>query len=477
MKQLAALDLATIQTIGFGDVKPKFTIETYCFPEQVAFIRDESSFKTAVCSRRSGKTVSCAADLIETATKFSNCVCLYITLNRISGKRIIWNDLTFINRKYELGAKVNETELSLKFPNGSVIYVSGAKDKSEIEKFRGLAIKKAYIDECASFRNYIQDLIDDVIAPALFDYAGQLILIGTPGPVPVGYFYECSQSEEWSHHSWTMFQNPWLTKKSGMTVEELVQRELKRKGVTKDNPVIQREIYGQWVVDEDSLVFKYNTARNDFDKLPELTGEWFYIVGFDIGFNDADAIAVIAWNDHEKKAYLVEEYEKSQQGITELADELARVYKQYKPLKMVGDFGALGKKIGVELQKRFTLPVTAADKTRKLEAIEILNDALRTGQFKAKKNGLFAQDCFKVEWDRDTLRTDQKKVSDKYHSDICDGILYGFKECLHFISEAPPKKIEYGTSEYLRKQEEDMEQAAEFAYARAQEDDLWGDLR
>ena len=150
-----------------------FKLEDVCFDKQLAFINDPHPFVTAVCSVRAGKTTACAFDLIYTALTTPRIVCLYITLARTNAKRIIWPELVRINRDYELGGKVNESELSIKFKNDSIVYASGAKDKSEIEKFRGLALKLCYIDECQAFRNYISELVDEVIAKRLFDYAGR----------------------------------------------------------------------------------------------------------------------------------------------------------------------------------------------------------------------------------------------------------------------------------------------------------------
>ena len=39
------------------------------------------------------------------------------------------------------------------------------------------------------------------------------------------------------------------------------------------------------------------------------------IVGVDIGYNDSDAIAVIEFNRHHKKVYLVDEHVKNKQNI------------------------------------------------------------------------------------------------------------------------------------------------------------------
>lgn len=450
----------------------QFDLRRFCFPEQLAFIHDPSPFKTAVCSRRSGKTIACAADLVDTALANPGRVCLYITLSRINAKRIIWGEILAINEKFRLQGKINETELSMRFPNGSVIYLSGAKDKSEIEKFRGLPIAKCYIDECQSFRAYIQNLIDEVISKALFDYNGTLCLIGTPGPVPTGYFHECAHSPNWSHHAWTMFQNPHLEKKSGKTVLELVEQDMKRKGVSIDDPTIQRECFGRWTIDINSLVFRYDETRNNYDQLPSLPGHWDYVIGVDLGYDDSDAIAVLGWHPKVKEAYLIEEIVQPKQGITELAAQLDTLYRRYNPLKIVMDTGGLGKKIAEEIQRRYSIPIQAAEKSRKYEFIEILNDAMRTSRFFAQRRSRFAQDCFLVEWDKDSQ---ELKISDNYHSDITDAVLYAFRESLHWLYEPEAPKIAPQTPEWFKRQEEEMESLAlRSLQSRNQEDD-WTD--
>lgn len=704
-----------------------FDLEAFCFKQQLNFIRDPARFKTAVCSRRAGKTVACAAHLIHNAIHRRGSVGVYITLTRANAKRIIWPDLLKINRDYSLGGLVNETELSIRFPKfgDSIIYCSGAKDSSEIEKFRGMAITISYIDECfpgdtdvdtpsgpkkikdiklgdkvfnatgvgevisvstkkvdkaiklgfagktvtcslnhpfftergwvnagelragdylvrqeacvrlvrdgvheareeglsflreqllseaqpvhqkpderpenreesvgffkkdwsqaentwrqwersnatretylpasipgefrgglqlrdqnrrgqgtglshllqsglshsenqisdrgrrtvplqqekprpeerrlstfqrldsveilepsdlerlalgdfydigvsghpsysvadvlvhncQGFRQYIRELVDDVISKALFDYNGALCLIGTPGPIPAGFFYECATSPDWSHHAWTMFDNPWLERKSGKKAMELIQEDLKRMGVTIDHPKIQRECFGKWVVDQNSLVFQYDRDRNHYDSLPARSQQWSYVIGVDVGFDDADAISVLAWHEHHPDVYLIHEEVQNQEGISALAARIKRLYDKYEPLAIVMDTGALGKKIADELTSRFSLPIQAAEKSRKLEHIELLNDAMRTGRFFAKRDSRFSQDCMLIEWDQDST---ELKISDSYHSDIADSVLYAFRYCLQWLSTPEMIKPKANTPEWEEYQADEIERA------------------
>ena len=297
----------------------ELTLESYLFDKQLDFVRDDAPFKVAVTSRRSGKTVSCAVDLLYTALNTSEIVCLYITLSRNNAKKIIWPELKRLCRKFGISPKFNESDLSCELENGSMIYCSGASDKSEIEKFRGLSLKKVYIDECQSFPNYIEGLIDDVLAPALMDYAGSISLIGTPGPIPVGFFFDAYNSPNWSNHSWTFWDNPHIAAKSGLTHKDLFKRELKRRGVDKSAPSIQREWFGKWVLDTDSLVFKYDSKVNDYEQTPLCDN---FIMGIDLGYDDADAICILGWNDKEKVTYIVEEKTTRHQGLTELVEQI-----------------------------------------------------------------------------------------------------------------------------------------------------------
>ena len=452
----------------------RFNVTSFLFDKQLAFIEDPSPYKVAVCSRRSGKTTACAAHLIHMALNKAGSNSLYITLTRDTAKKLVWKELRRINREHELGGKENETELSIVFPNESTVFLSGCLNASEIEKFRGLALNLCYIDECQSFREYIRELIDDIIAPALIDYAGSLCLIGTPGPIPAGFFHECAvEQPAWSKHGWTLWDNPHLPIKSGVSQQILLERELKRRGVTADSPSIRREYFGEWVLDSDSLLLHYDAIRNDFNTLR--TGvQYNYILGIDVGYDDSDALSVLAWSEHDPVTYLVEEVITAKSDITTLASQIKELENKYKPQKMIMDMGGLGKKIGEELIRRFLIPVEAADKARKMENYALLDDALRTGLFKAKKDSRFAKETYLVEIDRDKTTPESIKVSSRFHSDIIDAVLYAFKISYAFTYKPPePEKPVWGSPEWAKQQASGMFEAELEAAQQASEYAKW----
>lgn len=456
---------------------PKFSVEAFAFDKQLNFIRDPARFKTAVCSRRAGKTLACAADLMDTATTLPGDVA-YITLSRKTAKKIIWRELLKINKEFKLGAKLDNTELTLELPNGNMIYVSGAKDATEIEKFRGLALRKVYIDESQSFRSYIEELIEDVIEPALTDFNGSLCLIGTPGPIPAGFFYDLSHNPGWSHHKWTMQDNPHIKLKSGRDPADIIVELAARRGLSTASASIQREFFGQWVKDADSLVYKFDPIANIALQIPPIQ-DMTYIFGIDIGYKDADAIAVLGYDNKSKNVYLVHEYVQTKNDITSLVQEIERLRAVYQPVRLVMDAGALGKKIQEEIRHRHGLPVEAADKARKFEFIALLNDDLRTGKFKAVQGTRFEEDSYLTQWDwSDPVKP---KISDIYHTDIGDAVLYAWRECRHYFYEAPKPTMRHDSNEFMLALEEREADAMQQRKENEQNGELtdvnsWADL-
>ncbi len=430
---------------------PPFNIEDILFGEQLGFVRDPARFATAVCSVRAGKSVACAVDLMHTAVSMPGTTGLYITLTRSAAKRIVWPELLRLNRQYKLGGVPNIAELSIAFPSGSMIYLGGANTEAEIEKYRGLSnVAVTYCDESQAMRGHIQPLVDDVLVKRLYDTNGRCRLIGTPGMIPSGYFYDASQSKSWSHHKWSLHQNPHIQRKSGLSVDQLIAQDCERKGVTIDHPSIQRECFGRWVLDESSLVLHYVEEKNDFKTLP--TRQWSYLMGIDVGFVDADAVVVLAYSDDDSTTYLVHEEVVAKQDLTSLVTTVKKLQERYGVGRTVIDEGGLGKKLAEEMRVRWGISVEPAEKTRKFENLALLNDAMRRGDFKASKDSRFAADCMEMEIDRDRSKPDRMVISNKNHSDVIDAVLYAFKMSPAYSWTPKAKEPVVGSAEWYRRQ-------------------------
>jgi hypothetical protein len=167
---------------------------------------------------------------------------------------------------------------------------------------------------------------------------------------------------------------------------------------------------------------------------------------------------------------LVEEGVHPQEGITELANRAETLIAKYNPLKVVMDTGGLGKKIAEEIRKRRAIPIVAAEKSRKQEFIELLNDAMRTKRFFAKCGSRFATDTHLVEWDYDKTTSERKVIKDEPHSDICDAVLYSFRDALLWLSQPATIKLDLRKrDDWLKWQTEQMEKRLEESVERDQQ--------
>ena len=95
-----------------------------------------------------------------------------------------------------------------------------------------------------------------------------------------------------------------------------------------------------------------------------------------------------------------------------------------------------------------------------MENIALLNDWLRLGRFKAKKNSRFAEDSYKVQIDWDKTTPDKIHVKDSFHSDIIDAVLYAFRESPAYTYTKPVPRPKYGSPEWAEAQVSEMEQKA-----------------
>ena len=381
-------------------------------------------------------TVGIAGKMIWTCNTTANAICLYITSTKEAARKIIWFDICRIIKEYAIPCKPNNHTLEVVFPNGARIFIEGAKDVSEIEKFRGWKLTNVFIDEMQSMRSHVRPLIEDVLMPALRDERGQMYLTGTPGPVKAGAFFEYSHNDVWDNHCWTAFENPHMhDPANGKDLNITLAEERAIKKIDETNAAYRRETYGEWVENTDALILHYEERLNDYKEIGAKNID--YIIGADIGWEDSDAIAVLAVGYDTNQVYIVEEINKSKRDVTDFANELKSMIKKYEPIKVVMDAGALGKKIHEELRNRFHINVEAADKSRKLEHLAFLDADMRRGIIRAKKESLFAEDCKLVTMD--WSNPERPQISDAYHSDIIDAVLYAYRECQHYIKESKPE--------------------------------------
>jgi hypothetical protein len=409
------------------------SIYSQCFPKQLAYCADSARYKAALTSRRAGKTQAIVRSLVAAALKVPETIVVYFATTNDSADKIIWSNpegLPAWLRKNRIECHIQE-DMSVTFPNKSIIWVTGAKGRNECERWRGIRTELVAIDEAQAFTDDILSyLIDEVLSPTMMDRGGQLSLNGTPHGRCSGYFHDATtdESKGWSVHHWTWKENPHLR-----NAQAWIDDERRRRGLTDETPAFRREFRGEWVREDSSLAYRFSPDRNLFESLP-VAPEWTTILGIDIGYNDAAAFSLGCYHSHAPIYYVREVYQEKQCTVTRY-DQIINSYKQANEInKIVMDCGALGKTIAAELMQHFGHFIIPAEKVEKKTWMAFTNDALRTGNIK-----VHPKRCAELISQWNTLQVDEYGDEDQsMANDLSDATLYAFRHARPYLFQPQP---------------------------------------
>lgn len=431
------------------------------FEHQVNFIKHPAKQKTLFCTRRSAKSFTAGLYLVYEALRNPGCNCLFIGLTRQSSRDIIWKDiLQIIDRRYQLGAQFNQTALTMTFPNGSVISVTGVDvDENEMNKLLGRKYRLVCIDEASMYTIDLRNLVYGVLGPAMVDpnssgESGTICLMGTASNFPRGLFYDITLGLEggWQLFTWTAHDNPFVSKQ-WVEVLEKIKRD---RPLYMNTPQFKQWYLNKWVVDEEKLVYRFDMARNITTSIPILsTSGWSYVLGVDTGWEDDTAFVLTAYhvNNPNPHMYVLSCFHKRKMTFDEVIIKIQEYMRhpEWAPQRVVID-GA--NKQGVEsMKQRSSIPFEYADKRDKVTFIELCNSDLQTGVIKMLNN-----DSNRELWNEMASLvwvTDGEKIKypKKEHPDLsnhlCDAFLYAWRCGWHYASQAMEKKpIKYSREWY-----------------------------
>lgn len=437
------------------------------FPIQEDFIRHESRMKALFCTRRFGKSYTGALYACKEAYENPGCKVLLIGLTRDSTKGIFWQDiLKQINKRFKLNMRFNLTELTASLPNGSVIRLLGVDSSEEDkDKILGQKYRLAVIDEAASYTIDLRHLVYGILKPAMADLNGTIVMLGTPGNLTKSLFFDVTTGIEpgWHVIKATTFDNPYMAEKWRLEIEELKAKQ----PYIVETPLFKQFFLGEWVIDSDALVYKFNSDRNLYENLPmHKSGEWQYVLGVDLGYEDASAFVVVAFHEHSKVLYVVDTFAQKHMDITDVANAIKGYRTKYNISKIVVDNA--NKQAVEEIQKRHQLSLTPADKTGKSDFIEIMNSELICGNIKlhSKAAWALAQEWQNLIWKEKGTKREENPSCDNHLSDAC---LYAWRFCYNYLGQRPSKPILPGTQEYYDAEVERMESEAEEYFKKLEE--------
>lgn len=415
------------------------------FKQQALFVLDNSRFCAAQTTRRAGKSTGLGYKFFNAARKHKAVMLPYITLTRDSAYNIVWPILRELNEKHKFGAVLTESNLTATLPNQSTIKLFGADQKNFVERLRGIKTPLAALDEGQSFRSHIEMLVDDILTPAIADYKdGQIVVTGTPGPVPKGYFFEVSQGKfGFSNHKWTVYDNPYMP-----DIKATVDDIKSKKGWDDRNPTFRREWLGEWVADTDALVYKFSRELNVTDEV-NVNQDFIYVLGVDLGYDpDPSAFVLCCYHSHDNRLYIISAYKQLEMTVSDVAERIKYYMKQYPTLRIVADLGAQGKMIGEEIKQRYGIPIEASEKHGKAGFIEIMNSDLRKGIVKVLRGTTedLQDEWMNLIWDSEK---EQRVEDSRYDNHLCDAALYAWRYCYNFAATKAPIIIKPNTNESM----------------------------
>ena len=442
----------------------RFRLEQICFPKQQAFIKDPSKLKTLFCTRRAAKSFTAGVYLIYEAITNPNCNCLFLGLTRTSSKAIIWKDiLRVICQRYQIPATFNLTELSVTLFNGSQITVTGVDaDESDMNKLLGRKYRLVCIDEASMYTIDLERLVYGVLKPAMVDpntdgQRGTICLMGTSSNYIRGLFYNITTLREkgWALHSWTAFDNPFVSKQFAEEMEEIKTL----RPAFMETPLFKQWYLNQWVVDTDKLVYKYNPDKNQGEQPINLNPRgWVYILGVDTGWEDDNAFVLGAYHENDPNFYVMKTYNQPKMIFDEVVAKINEFMedKDHAPVKVVID-GA--NKQGVESMKaRSAIPFEYADKIGKVDFIELLNNDLIQGRIKISKTcPELINEMMGLVWRTDADRiVIPKKEHPSLPNHLCDALLYNWRCGYHYHAQPAAKIIPKYSREWYQQQASDI---------------------
>lgn len=407
--------------------------------------------------------------------------CLFIATTRGAAEELMWNPLKDTIEQLGIDAKFNETKLKCIFPqNGAQLRLVGADDKREIEKLRGLPHHEIGIDEGASHQVILlEHLLHRILGPRMGDFKGSTIfMIGTPGHILSGPFYESTRSgsdihrpwddrdmpeyanwKKWSFHSWNLSDGAkTIPAMKRLWVE--AQHEKEANNWSDENPVWRREYLGQWAADDTSNMFRYKPHKDNGDEFNQWDpvkdkhgfatlphdGNWRYVYGMDMGHSDPFALQIFAWDEHDmtKTLYHVYEFCKVAMYARTIADLLLGPKRDAEnpkgimgitgwPDGAVADIAGLGGAILDELANVYGIRVKKAEKRDKFDHIELFNGDLMDGRIKIMKGSELETQMSTLQWMHDDYG--MLKEPKGLRNDCTDAAVYARREAHHLFSQ------------------------------------------
>lgn len=519
------------------------SLRAFYHPKQQAFFRSPAKRKATKKTRRAGATSGGCRELIARCLESPGYRATYATTTRDEAIERAWENDTksgFVDILRQFGTpiprrgvetvalagvtvEIRYSDLELEFSNGSLVDLFGAENVGDaVRKKRGTQKDVIWVDESQDFPE-LATFYKRAVVPALTERKGECWLTGTPGEVPLGFFFEITRDDGeprtpgWEIHEIAQVDNPffgrpvqvgsdwWVEDNLGArhgpvataeAAEELARKvrwentageAIRENGWAEDDPDLLREWFARWVkegakfvyavhsVPEHQLIYAPSRLGEDgfpdiqaaLDDLPERSRgrDYFLAMGADLGTRAAFAFVVWAWSLRDPILYEVCAWKKPGLDYDEMAEHLHAVRRQAVIGRIVADAGGGGKPAVMGWSKqwvsRYGLPIEEAPKSGlKVVAIKQMNSDIRKSLIRVRSGSPLLAEWKAHVWAPQRNEKGGLVESSQTPKDLCDAGLYSHRDCYHHRYRTPELTPEPGTPQYLLRVERELEAAS-----------------
>ena len=294
-------------------------------------------------------------------------------------------------------------------------------------------------------------------------------------------------------HRWGPFANEAEAEEIAVKVrwERGAGESIRENAWDEDDPDLLREWYARWVKEGARLVYAahsrpetelcYAPMRLGEDGFPALQAslldlpgwkaqrEYLLGVGADLGTTRAFGWVMVAWSLVDPVLYEVASWKRAGLDYDEMAAVLRSVQGQARVGLWVADAGGGGKPAvkgwSRQWMDRYQLPILEAQKPNKIIAQRQWNTDIRNGHYRFRSGSPLLAEMKVHRW-LPMRNAEGKLVEDPAtHRDLCDGGLYIHRESYHHRWRPPVEQPVTGTPEWVKREETELFDATNEAYA------------
>jgi len=309
---------------------------------QKVILNSKARYKVVCCGRRFGKSILAVNTLLEHALTNSDHTYWYVGPTFRQAKTIAWRFLMsrikMLPTNYRKKMKINGTELSIEFPNGSLLELKGVERPDNL---LGTGLNGVVLDEYATDTFGTYPIWKEIIRPSLSDKRGWAIIISTPRGY--NHFYELfdfaqnGSDEDWAAWRMPSSMNPVLSKKE----LESARREL-------GEDLYSQEYEAEFKKRSGLVYANFDRTLHVLDEVDlKTSGSWSLEIGIDFGAAHPTAGVFVLFSKADDTAYIVDEYyesglsfDKHAGNMKAIEDRWLSITKQPRPRVRWGDSAA-----------------------------------------------------------------------------------------------------------------------------------------